>query len=67
LKTFERQFSIRLSEELLNKTESLIEPIQSSNYGSVNRITRQAVIRMALQKCLEVLEREFKNKLNEGI
>ena len=51
--------SLRLSEEILEDAEELIAPVQSDPRYSITRITRSAVLKLAIVVGLSVLRGEY--------
>jgi len=51
---------VRLSQEVLDRADALIEKVESLPEFAVTRVTRSAVLRLAILRGLELLEEETK-------
>lgn len=56
------QVSVRVRAADLDRAGELVQPIQDSALGAAMRVTRAAVLRLALVRGLEQLEKEHASK-----
>lgn len=61
----DRQLMLRLPEDLLERADALVEPMSREPEMRLFRMSRSAVMRIALQRGLEVLEERYGEQVGE--
>jgi len=60
------QMSLRLPADLLDRADALVRPVAQDPAYRMVRITRQAILRFAIERGIAELEAEYAAQLAEG-